>query len=171
MQKLLYLNLISQFNNSLSLRTNQYLNYFLTIIIAFMKKSLFTIIAMMFAVVVFANNKYTIDDNQVESVMEQSVQIDFNLSQTQIDGILGSTSIQADPNPWVAFAISWVIGWTGVHRVYLGGKGSLILIYIVTCGGIFGIVPLIDWIVLLVGAIKGDISQFVGNDKFFMWGN
>ena len=125
----------------------------------------------MFAVAGFSSSKYTIDDNQVENLMEQSVQVNFTLSQEQVDGILGTTSIQAEPNAWVAFALSWVIGWTGIHRVYLGGKGSLILIYIVTCGGIFGIVPLIDWIVLLVGAIKGDISQFVGNDKFFMWGN
>ena len=136
-----------------------------------MKKSLLLVVAMMFAVAGFSNSKYTIDDNQVESLMEQSVQVNFTLSQEQVDGILGTTSIQAEPNAWVAFALSWVIGWTGIHRVYLGGKGSLILIYIITCGGIFGIVPLIDWIVLLVGAIKGDISQFVGNDKFFMWGN
>ena len=84
--------------------------------------------------------------------------------------MLNMASVQAtDPNPWVAFALSWVLGGIGVHRVYLGGKGSLILIYFITCGGIFGIVPLIDWIVLLVGAIKGDISQFVNNDAFFMW--
>ncbi len=136
-----------------------------------MKKSLLLVVGMMFAVAGFSSSKYTIDDNQVENLMEQSVQVNFTLSQEQVDGILGTTSIQAEPNAWVAFALSWVIGWTGIHRVYLGGKGSLILIYIVTCGGIFGIVPLIDWIVLLVGAIKGDISQFVGNDKFFMWGN
>ncbi|WP_421877750.1 NINE protein [Marinoscillum sp.] len=134
-----------------------------------MKKSILLVVAMMFAVAGFSNSKYTIDDNQVETVIEQSVQVDFNLSQEQVDGILGTTAIQGEPNAWVAFALAWVVGWTGVHRVYLGGKGGLILIYIITCGGIFGIVPLIDWIVLLVGAIKGDISQFVDNDKFFMW--
>lgn len=136
-----------------------------------MKKPIILIIAILFAFAGYSNSKYTIDDTQVEKVMTESVQVDFNMSAEQIEGILGGASIQAEANAWVAFALAWVIGWTGVHRVYLGGKGSLILIYIVTCGGIFGIVPLIDWIVLLVGAIQGDISNFVGNDKFFMWSN
>lgn len=136
-----------------------------------MQKSLLLVVAILFAVSGYSNSKYTIDDSQVEKVLTESVQVDFTMDAKQIEGILSTASIQAgDPNAWVAFAISWVIGWTGVHRVYLGGKGSLILIYLVTCGGIFGIVPLIDWIVLLIGAIQGDISNFVGNDKFFMWG-
>jgi len=135
-----------------------------------MKKSLLLAFTILFALAGYSNSKYTINDNEVEKVLTQSVQVDFSLDAAQTQGILETASIQgSNPNAWVAFALAWVIGWTGVHRVYLGGKGSLILIYIITCGGIFGIVPLIDWIVLLVGAIKGDISQFVGNDKFFMW--
>lgn len=119
-----------------------------------------------------ANSKtYYVNDDAVEETLNSAVQVSMtttDLSQ-QLE-MLNMASVKAtDPNPWVAFALSWVLGGIGVHRVYLGGKGSLILIYFVTCGGIFGIVPLIDWIVLLVGAIKGDISQFVNNDAFFMW--
>lgn len=136
-----------------------------------MKKSLLVIVCMVAAFAGFSNAKYTINDAEVEQVLTESVQVDFNLTATQAEGILGATSIKQDKDPWVAFALSWVIGAIGVHRVYLGGKGSLILIYIVTCFGIFGIVPIVDTIVLFVGAIKGDISQYVGNDKFFMWSN
>jgi hypothetical protein len=41
--------------------------------------------------------------------------------------------------------------------------------YILTCGGIFGIVPFVDWIVLLIGLVEDDISKYVNNPKFFMW--
>jgi hypothetical protein len=39
--------------------------------------------------------------------------------------------------------------------------------YILTCGGIFGLMPLIDLIVLAVN--WDDISAYVDNPKFFMW--
>jgi hypothetical protein len=45
----------------------------------------------------------------------------------------------------------------------------LIPAYIFTCFGIFGIVPLVDWIVLLIGLVNDDISKYEDNDKFFMW--
>ncbi|MDH5609825.1 MAG: TM2 domain-containing protein [Cyclobacteriaceae bacterium] len=113
---------------------------------------------------------YFVNDDQVETTLNEAIQIDFSTQSATSANFLDASMVQAaDPNPWVAFVLAWVVGWTGIHRVYLGGKGSLIAIYVVTCGGIFGIVPLIDWIVLLIGAAKNDISQFVGNDSFFMW--
>jgi uncharacterized membrane protein len=39
--------------------------------------------------------------------------------------------------------------------------------YILTCGGIFGIVPLVDFIVLIINI--DNISKYVNNPKFFMW--
>jgi TM2 domain-containing membrane protein YozV len=117
-----------------------------------------------------ASSDYYIDDNQVETVLEESVQVTFNAGEIQFENMMNASSVQAsDPNPWVAFALAWVVGALGVHRVYLGGRGILILFYIITCFGIFGIVPLVDWVVLLVGAINDDISKYVNNDSFFMW--
>jgi TM2 domain-containing membrane protein YozV len=138
-----------------------------------MKNVLLLAIALLAFSTSYANSssKYFVNDEKIENVMQESTQIDFTVDAAQLNMLLNSESIQQDKNAWVAFALTTVVGGLGIHRVYLGGKGSLILIYIVTCGGIFGIVPLVDWIVLLVGAINGDISQFVGNDKFFMWGN
>ncbi|MBC7777339.1 MAG: TM2 domain-containing protein [Phycisphaerae bacterium] len=63
----------------------------------------------------------------------------------------------------VAILIAFFIGWTGLHRVYLGGRPVLILLYIITLGGIFGLLPLIDFIRLLIG----HMDHYEGNDKFF----
>ncbi|MDN4165410.1 TM2 domain-containing protein [Cytophagales bacterium LB-30] len=139
-----------------------------------MKRTLLLSFLMMLFVssVSFASdsNKYRVNDAAVETAFEAGVQVNaFDMMNADVLGLNGGASLSADPNPWVAFALAWVVGSLGIHRVYLGGKGSLIAIYILTCGGIFGIVPLIDWIVLLVGAINNDISKYVDNDKFFMW--
>ena len=137
-----------------------------------MKKLLFTSLMIIFTMGVFAaSSDYYVDDMAVEETLESSTQVVFNPSSSQFgEDFLNMTSIEAgDPNPWVAFALSWFLGGLGIHRVYLGGKGTLILIYIITCGGIFGIIPLVDWIVLLIGAINDDIGSFVNNDSFIMW--
>jgi len=62
----------------------------------------------------------------------------------------------------VAILLAFFIGWTGLHRVYLGGRPILILFYIITFGGIFGLIPLIDFIRLIIG----HMAHYEGNDKF-----
>lgn len=65
-------------------------------------------------------------------------------------------------NAALAILLAFFIGWTGIHRVYLGGRPVLILFYIITFGGIFGILPLIDFIRLIIG----HMDHYEGNNKF-----
>ena len=67
----------------------------------------------------------------------------------------------------VAIVIDFFLGGLGVHRFYLGTEVMTGVGYILTCGGIFGIVPLVDFIVLIIN--MNDISAYVNNPKFFMW--
>ena len=69
----------------------------------------------------------------------------------------------------VAFLLCFFLGGFGVHRHYLGTRPGMWAIYTFTFGGLFGIVPLIDWVMLLIGLVDDDISPYVGNTKFFMW--
>ena len=82
----------------------------------------------------------------------------FNLSPTIDDEVL------------VAFVLCLVFGGLGVHRVYMGGSPILVLYYIITCGGIFGLVSLIDLVSLIIKMVNDEgIGSYGGNDAFFGW--
>jgi TM2 domain-containing membrane protein YozV len=57
-------------------------------------------------------------------------------------------------------------GIIGAHRIYLGSEPYVPLIYIVTIGGALGILPLIDFVAILVNK---DVEKFEHNQKVFMW--
>jgi TM2 domain-containing membrane protein YozV len=59
-------------------------------------------------------------------------------------------------------------GIIGLHRVYLGTKPYVPLVYIATFGGAAGIIPFIDFIVLL---LEKDISKYENNPNVIMWAN
>ncbi|MFM7853445.1 MAG: TM2 domain-containing protein [Flammeovirgaceae bacterium] len=115
--------------------------------------------------------KYRINESAVEAVFASSMAVSPTVlaSNTFGSAELGITSVQAssDKSALAAIVIDFFLGGFGIHRVYLGGKGILVFGYIITCGGIFGLVPFIDLIVLAVN--YDDISKYVGNNKFFMW--
>ncbi len=50
-----------------------------------------------------------------------------------------------------ALLLCFFFGWLGLHRFYVGKVGTGILT-ILTIGGLFGLWPLIDFIVLIFGA-------------------
>ncbi len=138
-------------------------------------KKIFSFIAIaLFFVVAKANasvSEYMVNDYAVEQAFETSVQVNSAslVNVAQPGDINGEAQLKAEKNPVVAFILAWFLGGFGIHRLYLGGAGKLIPAYIFTCFGIFGIVPFVDWIVLLIGLVNNDISKYVDNDRFFMW--
>ena len=60
------------------------------------------------------------------------------------------------------------LGFFGIHRLILGTQPINCLWYILTVGGIFGIIPLIDWIMILIDLINGSAS-YLDNPAFIMW--
>ncbi|HET6242951.1 MAG: TM2 domain-containing protein [Bacteroidetes bacterium] len=65
-----------------------------------------------------------------------------------------------------AFGLAIFLGHFGVHRLYLGTKPIVPITYVLTMGGGFGFIPLIDAIMIL--ATK-DLGKFENNSKYFMW--
>ncbi len=128
--------------------------------------SLFGAMLMSFSSMASAE-QYRINDASVEAVFAVANDVTSNLTSITSFNALSTDAVMAEKNALVAILLDFFLGGIAIHRVYLGGKPILVLGYFITCGGIFGIVPLIDLIVLAINF--DDISKFVGNNKFFMW--
>jgi len=124
-----------------------------------------------------STDAYTIDDQQVEQLFAQSSDISLTavegglaLGQQAATAGLGDVAqVKASKEFVPALLLNFFLGGLGIHRLYLGTKPMTWIGYILTCGGIAGIVPLIDFIVLIIN--NDDLSRFVDNPKFFMWAN
>jgi len=113
-------------------------------------------------------SEYTVDNASIDALIANAVEIGV-LESSLPYGVNETNATLSSKDPWVAFAVCFIVGGFGVHRHYLGTKSGMWAIYTFTCGGIFGIVTFVDWVVLLVGAINEDIAKYVGNPDFFMW--
>jgi TM2 domain-containing membrane protein YozV len=146
-----------------------------------MKKLIvFSFLLSIFSVCAYAETQaYKLDDAKIEMMFEQSVDVTSEVvskaadlsfaSFAQSDVKTSATAAVADKQPIIAFILAFFLGGLGIHRIYLGTKTMTWVGYILTCGGIFGIVPFVDWILLLIGTINDDIDKYVDNPKFFMW--
>ena len=65
-------------------------------------------------------------------------------------------------------AFPFPFGMVGLHRIYLGTAPHVPIVYIGTFGGVLGILPFIDFCVLL---LDKDIDRYLNNNKIFMWVN
>lgn len=119
-----------------------------------------------------AANAYHLDHSKVDQMFASAEVVDF--FDVEALAPMGSVNYGSeayfvqDKDPLIAFLLSWFLGYLGIHRAYLGTSTGTVIGYILTLGGC-GIVATIDWIVLLIGVINNDISQYVDNPKFFMW--
>jgi len=138
-----------------------------------MKKLLILLFIVAFAAVsnVSAAN-YKLDNAKIDvlfetaqdantSLLAQSLNLDNRFAASEL------SSVKSEKTFVAALLLDIFLGGFGVHRFYLGTKVMTGIGYILTCGGIFGIIPLIDMIVLIVH--NDDISKYVDNSKFFMW--
>jgi len=64
------------------------------------------------------------------------------------------------------FAFPFPFGFMGAHRIMLGTKPWVPVVYVATFGGCFGLLPLIDFCVIV---FSKDIEQYENNPNIFMW--
>lgn len=63
-------------------------------------------------------------------------------------------------------AFPFPFGIVGLHRIFLGTKPYVPVVYIATLGGIFGILPLIDFFAIL---FDKNFEHYENNGKVLMW--
>lgn len=132
-----------------------------------MKK--FIVSSIAFLAISFGVNaaNYTIDENIIDAMIENSVEVSPLVLAAEAPA--GASVASEDTVPVVSFILCTFLGGFGVHRHYLGTTRWMWALYTFTFGGIFGIVPFGDWIMLLVGIVEGNVSQYRGNMSFIMW--
>jgi TM2 domain-containing membrane protein YozV len=116
-----------------------------------------------------ASSIYTVDDATIETTLSMATPVTLQLSDaaSMFMDPMAISAAKSDKKFWVALIWCYFLGGVGAHRVYLGAKGAMIFYYIITGCGIFGIVPTIDFIMLIVD--NKDISKYVGSNRYFMW--
>lgn len=113
---------------------------------------------------------YLVNDEAVEASFASAIAAPMSVDfiNTSIPNVPTEQAKVSSTNPWVAFVLCTVLGNLGIHRFYMGTAVLTGVGYILTLGGC-GIVSLVDWVVLLIGAANNDISKYEDNTKFFMW--
>jgi TM2 domain-containing membrane protein YozV len=111
---------------------------------------------------------YAANDNLIDQMFSTATEtVNVSFTDLSLAAISPATLAASDKNAAVALLLDFFLGGFGVHRFYLGTEVMTGVGYILTCGGIFGIVPLVDFVVLIINI--NDISKYVNNPRFFMW--
>lgn len=130
-------------------------------------KKFFAVIVALFAVVAVANAaNYSVDEASIDALFTEAV-----MEAPAAPVAPATPALQSDPAivNVVALVLDWIgLGGIGIHRLILGTKPINCLWYFLTIGGIFGIIPLVDGIMLIVDLIQGSASYF-DNPAFIMW--
>lgn len=129
-------------------------------------KKFFAVIVALIAVVAVANAaNYSVDEASIDALFTEAVMEAPAAPAVALPAVGGDSQV----TNIIAFVVDWIgLGFFGVHRLILGTQPINCLWYILTFGGIFGILPLVDGIMLIVDLISGS-ANYLDNPAFIMW--
>lgn len=134
-----------------------------------MKKLILSVIAVL-AIAFSANAaNYKVDNNAIDNIIENATEI-VTLEVAPAATAAANVAEVSEVKAVTAFILNFFLGGFGIHRHYMGTAPFMWALYTFTFAGIFGIVPTVDLVVLLIALIDGSsIGKYCGNTKFFMW--
>ena len=141
-----------------------------------MKRLLIALVAFFAITTVASAAPYKLDEAAVDSAIESAVAVSpvSLLSDAHAPlpvGMPSSASVSAGKSPVGAILLTFFLGGFGIHRHYMGTRPWMWAIYTFTFGGIFGVVPFVDFIVEIIAAVEDNsVARYCGNTSFFMWG-
>ncbi len=116
-------------------------------------------------------NSYVLDNSKIDNLFSSSTELSLDaasLNSGNLNLPAGMATFSAgDKDAIVAAVLAFFLGGFAIHRYYLGTKSTMFFYYFCTCGGIFGVVPLIDFVMLLVNS--KDITPYINNENFIMF--
>ena len=136
-----------------------------------MKKLVLSVIAVL-AIAISANAaNYKVDNNAIDNIIENATEVVVLDVEAPAAANLPVFE-QKEINVTTAFLLSWLLGYFGVHRHYMGTKPLMWLWYTITMGGL-GVIWSVDTILLFLDLIKvGEgnyLNKFINNPKFIVW--
>ena len=135
-----------------------------------MKRFFATIFAVLAISALASAADYSINDDAVDALIEAAIEISPSVSDLIASAPVSlPSSTVSSVSPVASFILCTFLGGFGIHRHYMGTRPFMWVLYTFTFGGIFGVVPFVDWVFLLIGVVEDNISQYCGNTKFFMW--
>ena len=134
-----------------------------------MKKLILSVIAVL-AIAFSANAaNYKVDNNAIDNIIENATEI-VSLEVAPAATAAANVAEVSEVKAVTAFILNFFLGGFGIHRHYMGTAPFMWALYTFTFAGIFGIVPTVDLVVLLIALIDGSsIGKYCGNTKFFVW--
>ncbi|MBQ4285440.1 MAG: TM2 domain-containing protein [Bacteroidales bacterium] len=134
-----------------------------------MKKLLISLIAVLAMSVVASAADYTINDAAIDAAIENATEVSPVAVSAETMATAGTT-VSAGNKDAVVLVLNFFLGGFGIHRHYMGTAPWMWAAYTFTFGGIFGVIPTIDFIFEIVGLVDGSgLGRYYGNTSFFMW--
>lgn len=136
-----------------------------------MKKLLTLFLLTLFLIPLGARaESYRIDQNKIDASFAAATEMSI-LSVIEAGNLQLPNQVLDDKDPAMAFILATVLGYLGIHRLYLGTEPIVVILYIITGGGC-GVITLVDWIMLLMVLIdERDLGPYIDNPNFIMWKN
>jgi len=134
-----------------------------------MKESIF-ILLIILSISVFAEMTYAVSDlnkNIISSVDSSINYKNFSDTSKYVIDEKGDT-IYLKKRKFTAILLTILTGPLGGHRLYLGTKPIVPVVYAVTLGGGLLVIPIIDLFTII---FTKDLSKYEENDKVLMWIN
>lgn len=104
---------------------------------------------------------------QLNFYMPTNLESQYIIHQESLDFFADNTLVlEPKLKKLKAVLLAIFLGHFGVHRIYLGTSPNVPVVYSLTLGGGFGLLPLFDIIAILTSK---DLDQFSNNSRVFMW--
>ena len=111
--------------------------------------------------------KASVGDSVLKSTMKDTLLLQSNSKDIALSTKDTLSDNQKKKKRITAFcAFPFPLGFVGAHRIMLGTKPWVPVVYVATFGGCFGLLPLIDFCVIL---LSKNPEEYENNPNIFMW--
>jgi TM2 domain-containing membrane protein YozV len=134
-----------------------------------MRKSLLFFLGCVFGTIISAHGKtiHNSRDTMVFHAVKNPHALAVGEAFVFTDTLNGQKTVYHKKHRLFAALLAFPLGIFGLHRMYMHTSPLVPLVYIATFGGVFGILPFIDFVLILLN--KDIHLNYTSNPHLFMW--